>query len=205
MDICKNAGKIVSLTKYEVKVWSLSTFKLEKMAKLRSPAFYLKIVEENVYLSGIDPYMQVIDLKKLECQCKTQNKGTFSEVLSISVVHGLLAFGLNELCLYNIKTQTEVCFRNLGSFIISLVFVQCYILCGTVQGKLFYLNCFDLALEKCFKLKNDGISFVSSSKDLNILAYSTENKSFLLDFERNRIIYSFDMKIDAGIFMENQK
>ena len=93
LDICKNAGKIVSLTYWKLKVWSLSTFILIKLIELQYPSNFIKIVEEHAYLGGADPATQILDLKKLELQCKAQNKSYRVRCISISVTHGLFAYG----------------------------------------------------------------------------------------------------------------
>ena len=205
LDICENRRKIVSLSSFELKVWNLSNFKLLKQVKLSSLTSYIKIVKQNIYLCGIDPCIQVLDMKNLLSHSQSQNQGYMGTCLSISITHGLIAYGHNQVHLYDLRSQTEVCSRLLGSHVMCLAFVQSYILCGTREKKLFYLHCSDLAIKKCFYLKKGPILYVSSSKDLNILVYTAEGKSFFLDFKRKSIYFSFDMKISLGLFMEQQK
>ena len=178
LDISESKEKIVSWSSRKLKIWSISNFKLVKRYKRTYGISSMKIVNDYIYILEIEIPMQVYDLMKLNLQYNTQARGLLAGSLSISVKHGLIAYGCEQVHLYDFRTQTEKCCKFIGGPVSSLVFVECYVLCGTDEGKVFYLNCWDLDIRKCLKLQETAIMFVSSSKDLNKLVYSTDSKSF---------------------------
>ena len=204
MDICENL-KIIALLSLSIEVWSLSKFKLINKVKLGSTNPVMKIIKESIYVVGSNRIMQVLDSKKLTHQFKSNNFGYFNDCLLISVTHGLIAYSNGSVHLYNIKTQSEVSNRSFKSSILNLKFVACYILCSTISGNVFYLDCYNLAIIKRLDLKRRYLSYINTSKDMNILVYSSENKSFILDFKKKTNNCILDRYIHIGIFMEKEK
>ena len=45
----------------------------------------------------------MLHLKNFEYECDALNKGYYHTCLSISIKHGLIAYGFNQVSLYNIK------------------------------------------------------------------------------------------------------
>lgn len=181
LDICEYRNSIFSLSLNEIQELSLSTLKLKNSYKiLNSILRNIKIVNDNILVSGIYPPLQVFNLKKLTFQYKSQNLGYYQFCFSISVRHGLIAYGDREVYLYSMKLQLDVCNRFLGNICQSLCFVARYLLCGINNGKVLYLDCFDLTIKKSFKLYHEHIFHLNSSNDLNILAYYTSKSFFKL-------------------------
>ena len=205
LELDKNKNIIASASNNQVKFWNLTSFELIKLLEVGFLIFDIKIVKQKVYLSLSESPIQVLDLETLTKRGRAQCQLYFVTCLSISISLGLIAYGYSQVNLYKLKTQEEICSRSLGNQILSLAFIKSYILCGTSKGQVFYLDSSGLVIKKCLHLAKGLIRFVSSSMDFNFLAYSANNKSFVLDFEKKGIIFNSCVNIIAGVFIEDQK
>ena len=204
MDLCVTSQIVVCMDYAYIHVLNLFSLKVIKKVQIGYLYAHIKIINECSYCIGINPNFKIFNLKKFVLRQKSQERGYFPSSLWISVSRGLIAYGYDQLYLYNMKLQTGTANRYLGMFNASISFVQCYILCASMSGGLFYLDSYGLAIKICFQLNIKEIHFISSSNDLNFIVYSNGIKSFVLDFNSKRIIFGFDLRIISGIFMEKK-
>ena len=108
------------------------------------------------------------------------------------------------MSLYCLENEIEIGSVNVGGLVTCLNFVKSIIVCGTTKGQLVLVDSQSLEIKKKYLLSDAQILFCLTSADYRLFAYSSKNKSRIIDLEKGEIFCQFDKNIMKAQFCENR-
>ena len=74
------------------------------------------------------------------------------------------------------------------------------LICGTIEGKILFLNIPDLEIVNVLYLARSEILYAITSSDYKIVLFSVKNKSKIFSFESERVLHNHNEEIIIGRF-----
>ena len=190
---------------FKLCVWQLYSFRmLYSFSDFKFNVRAICFAAERLYLAANDPAIQGFNMKSLICINKTSIREFSNSNLSVSINNKILAYGKYNLRFYCLETGDEMLSSSIVDEVCTFSFCGSILICASTKGEIYYIDYDNLDIKRKFYLVKSQIYFIRSSIDYSVLAYSTENKYFLLDFNKKAVVFSFNDKIHNGRFIEKR-
>ena len=207
IDYCNDRELVVTGSEdAKMKLWEITRFVCINKLDFGNEVFScVRFAIDRLFFSTTDSKIHMADIDANSVIKSTSRKGFFSSSIAFSCKLGLIAYGNELLNVYSLKSKSDICMRTFHIPMVYITFVKSFILCGNLNGQIIFLNPFDLKILKQYFIDVDQIFFATSTKDFKKLAYSTQFKSNILDFETNKVLLNVEFQINTGKFFEKMK
>ena len=194
---------------YTMLIWSLPEF--YNVANIHpdfNTVYAMRILNHRFNSTLNIKLIRDIIFEKLIYIPKSHLLGYDDECFTISFELGLIAYGLEKICLFDLKNYQRLGSKEIDSYISSLCLTKFYIIAGTYTSFVYYIYIETLKTKKYIFLQESAkktITFVASTNNLKLLVYSIEDRSFFTDQSKSKRIFEYNGRIVSGKFLKDGK
>ena len=167
---------------------ALNLTQLSNLKSHISGVFCFKYGLNRLYSCGTDGKIYYYNTNTSSDQNHNKSKIFYEKSIALSIKFQLIAFGAKSLNIYCLKNDIQIGSVAVQGIITCLSFVKSIIVCGTIEWKVYLIDGQLLNVRKQFKLTDSQIYYSLVSKDYQLLAYSTKNKSRIIDFQEEQVL-----------------